>query len=75
MTKNLEGKTAVITGGTEGTGLAAAKGIRQGGCVRLHHVPSPEGTRRGRKGNRQQRTKVLGMKGNESDHLSIRGTE
>src|SRR6266404_6130455 len=31
------------------------KTFRQGGCLCLHHGPPPEGTRRGREGNRHQR--------------------
>ena len=33
MTKKLEGKTAVITGGTEGIGLATGKTLRRRGCL------------------------------------------
>ena len=44
MTKKLEGKTAVITGGTEGIGLAAGKLFVKERAYGLHHGLPPEGT-------------------------------
>jgi 3-oxoacyl-[acyl-carrier protein] reductase len=37
MTKKLEGKTAVLTGGTEGIGLATATLFAKGGAYVLQH--------------------------------------
>ena len=40
----LQGKVAVITGGSTGIGLSCGKTLRQRGRLRLHHGPAPEGT-------------------------------
>ena len=52
MTKKLEGKTAVITGGTRRDWAGYCKTVRRRRCLCLHHRAPPEGTRRGREGNR-----------------------
>jgi len=40
--KTFEGKIAVITGGTEGIGVATAKALRQKSASCLHHGPAKE---------------------------------
>ena len=51
MSNKLKDKIALIAGGTEGLGwLRQSYSPRRGIC--LYHGPSPEGTRRGREGNR-----------------------
>ena len=53
MTKKLEGKIAVVTGNTEGIGLATAKrSVKEGAYVLI--TGRREGARRGRKGHWQQ---------------------
>ena len=57
MCKKLEGKTAVITGGTEGIGLVRGSKklfVKEGAYVFITGPP-PERTRRGCEGNRHQR--------------------
>ena len=54
MSNKLKDKIAPITGDTEGIGLATTKLFAEEGIC-LYHGLSPEGTRRGREGNRHQR--------------------
>ena len=62
MSKKLEGRVAVITGGNSGIGLATAQRFVAEGAYVFYHGPPSKRTRHGSQADRQERYRNAGRR-------------